>query len=448
MSPNESICITDVCTLVYTSAMTLNFTIRPHASSSQCTVYLGVSLGRNSQFRLRTDVKLTSPDQWNDNTRRVRALAGIPHEELNAHLEGFKTYIQVEILRLRSSNEAVTQKTLNAIANSHLYPERVAVDRIETPTDLKSAFDLYLTRLREGTNPMTSKASKTSTIQSIEGTLRHLHHLRMERTETTDIDLDWHGHFIAQSELGGKAGQPLSLNYIGKHVKNIKTVLRYAHQRGWHVHLAFKSREFRVPQEVGDDIYLRKEEILQILSVPTDALTPSEQLSRDLFIIGCYSGLRVSDLKRLSYENLIEEDDTLMFELHSKKTDTALTIPVHRRIKPILQRHGGAPPPPQSDVIINRNIKRIGRLAGLTQPERKSRTIGGRRHSTTRPKFEMISCHTSRRSFATNAYLKGIEAIDIMAIIGHTKESTFLRYIKVTPRERAKRIAKHAFFQD
>ena len=95
---------------------------------------------------------------------------------------------------------------------------------------------MYLTRLREGTNPMTSKSSSPSTIESIKGTLRHIEYLRLDSTKTSEVDLDWHGHFIAQSECGGRAGRPLSLNYIGKHIKNVKTVLRYAHQREWHVH--------------------------------------------------------------------------------------------------------------------------------------------------------------------------------------------------------------------
>lgn len=185
-----------------------------------------------------------------------------------------------------------------------------------------------------------------------------------------------------------------------------------------------------------------------LLEVPSEALSPSEQLSRDLFIIGCFSGLRVSDYKRLSEEDLIEEDNTLMFELRSNKTDTLLTIPIHPIIQEVLSQHQGAPPPLQSEILINRNMKRIGQLAGLDYIERTSRTIGGRRQFNTQPKYQLITTHTARRSFATNAYLTGMDTLDIMSITGHTKESTFLRYIKVTPRERAKRIAKQAFFQD
>ena len=103
-------------------------------------------------------------------------------------------------------------------------------------------------------------------------------------------------------------------------------------------------------------------------------------------------------------------------------------------------------PPLQSEVLINRNMKRIGSLAGLDRLERKAHHW---RSSTIQYSTQTRVDHQSHSQalFATNAYLLGMDAIDIMAITGHTKESTFLRYIKVTPRERAKRIAKQAFFQ-
>ena len=266
--------------------MTLNFYLRRHSSSSQCTVNLRVSIGRGCQFRLQTDVKLQSHSQWNESTKRIRALASIPHEELNAHLETYRNHIQREIIRLKTAGEAVTQDTLNKISANYLFPERARKEK-DRPQDLGGAFALYLTRLREGTNPMTSKSSRPSTIQSIEGTLKHLEYLRLHSTKTPDVDLDWHGHFIAQSECGGRAGRPLSLNYIGKHIKNVKTALRYAQQRGWTVHNDCQSREFRVPQECNEDIYLNRKEIDMLLAVPSEALTCSEQLSRDLFTIGC-----------------------------------------------------------------------------------------------------------------------------------------------------------------
>ena len=85
-------------------------------------------------------------------------------------------------------------------------------------------------------------------------------------------------------------------------------------------------------------------------------------------------------------------------------------------------------------------------MAGLDAPKEMERTEGGTRRTTSRPKNELIQTHTARRSFCTNAYLNGLDTLDIMAISGHQTEKNFLRYIKVTREQRAKRIASHAFF--
>lgn len=50
--------------------------------------------------------------------------------------------------------------------------------------------------------------------------------------------------------------------------------------------------------------------------------------------------------------------------------------------------------------------------------------------------------HTARRTFATLMYLKGIPAISIMAITGHTTEENFMKYIKLDKSEHAKIVAQ------
>ena len=62
------------------------------------------------------------------------------------------------------------------------------------------------------------------------------------------------------------------------------------------------------------------------------------------------------------------------------------------------------------------------------------------------PKYALVSSHTARRSFATNAYKAGIPSIAIMKITGHKRESTFMRYIRVSERENAEMLKDAAFF--
>jgi integrase len=52
-------------------------------------------------------------------------------------------------------------------------------------------------------------------------------------------------------------------------------------------------------------------------------------------------------------------------------------------------------------------------------------------------KWEKISTHTARRSFATNMYNMNVPSLTIMAITGHTTEKSFLRYIKINQEQHA-----------
>ena len=60
--------------------------------------------------------------------------------------------------------------------------------------------------------------------------------------------------------------------------------------------------------------------------------------------------------------------------------------------------------------------------------------------TTTKKKYELITTHTARRSFATNLYNKGLNTITIRAITGHKDDKAFLRYIKVTPKDQARKL--------
>ena len=82
------------------------------------------------------------------------------------------------------------------------------------------------------------------------------------------------------------------------------------------------------------------------------------------------------------------------------------------------------------------------RIIGIDETIKIKHTIGGVLKEEDFKKYELISSHTGRRSFASNAYLAGIPSITIMKITGHKTESAFLKYIKITPEEHARKMAE------
>lgn len=89
-----------------------------------------------------------------------------------------------------------------------------------------------------------------------------------------------------------------------------------------------------------------------------------------------------------------------------------------------------------SDVIINREIKEVCKLAEINQivQARKSQTVTIKGKETRRtismeyPKYEVITNHSLRRSFATN-YYKIIDTSLIRQITGHTSDAQLMEYI-------------------
>jgi integrase len=167
---------------------------------------------------------------------------------------------------------------------------------------------------------------------------------------------------------------------------------------------------------------------------------------RDLFLIGAYTGLRYSDFISLTPNNLIQLEGEEVFEVHTVKTNDQLYIPTHPIVLDILKHHGG-PPKPLSNQKLNKYLKELCRMIGLNETVTKRTYKGGVRREEHYKKWELVSSHTARRSFATNAYKEKMDAIAIMKITGHKQYDTFMKYIKVDKKENAVRMAGHPYFK-
>ena len=154
---------------------------------------------------------------------------------------------------------------------------------------------------------------------------------------------------------------------------------------------------------------------------------------RDLFIVGAYTGLRFSDLTNIRPENIRNG----MISIEQHKTDGKVVIPCHKIVTSILNKYNGTLPRSVLNQKMNDYIKEVCQLVGLDELVTKSITKGGKRIINSHKKYEIISTHTARRSFATNAYKKGVPTITIMKITGHCTEKAFLKYIKLSKEEHA-----------
>lgn len=247
-----------------------------------------------------------------------------------------------------------------------------------------------------------------------------------------------------------------SENYFSSIIKIAKALARKAMREGVQVSGAFTDGSLSAPQKETDSIYLTEEELQRIarLGITEEAIKKAMPDSvdghlprrvsaygkaRDMFIIGAYTGLRYSDVEALKPENIHGG----MITISTKKTSTRTVIPMHPIVSEILERYDFEPLPEQK---LNKYMKIISKMAGINEKIVIVKKKVGGETKVIREKWELVSSHTARRSFATNAYKAGVPTLAIMKITGHRKESTFMKYIKVTEDENAEILQNHPFF--
>jgi integrase len=192
---------------------------------------------------------------------------------------------------------------------------------------------------------------------------------------------------------------------------------------------------FKTMEEPADAIYLNTEEIETIWRLDLSYDHHLEQ-HRDLFVLGCYTGLRFSDF------SVINKEDVRNGMLHKKqeKSNHWVIIPLRATAKYILDEKFKNGIPQVSNAEFNGTIKQIGELAGLNSTIKFSHKQGNRKIITSKPKHNWITSHTCRRSFCTIEFLAGTPVELIMKISGHKSLKDFYKYIKISPEEAAGKI--------
>jgi len=166
--------------------------------------------------------------------------------------------------------------------------------------------------------------------------------------------------------------------------------------------------------------------------------------ARDWFIIGCYIGQRVSDLLKLTAENIVTIGQQEFIELTQSKTKKKIVIPIHPIVKDILNKRNGEFPRNISDQKFNKYIKEVAKISGITEVI-KGNLINAETNRKEKGQFEkwqLITSHTCRRSFATN-YYGDIPTPLLISITGHSTETQFLEYIGKTSTEQAIQLAEY-----
>ena len=244
-----------------------------------------------------------------------------------------------------------------------------------------------------------------------------------------------------------------ALNTISKDLRTIKTVCNHAKQNG--INTSHQLDSIKTPQHKTEKTYLSFEDLTKIENIDAKRLNDNLQNAKDWLIISCYTGQRISDFMRFDKSMIRYEKNNKgilhpFLEFTQIKTNKRMTIALHPKVIEILNKRNGNFPKIISDPKYNLYIKQVCRIAEINQTIKGSilkdidnnKAKQYRKESGIFPKWQLVTSHIGRRSFASNFY-GTIPTTYLINVTGHSTESMFLNYIGKSNKDLALEITKY-----
>lgn len=411
--------------------MNLKFLI-VKGKAKACSIH--VRFWDSKRFDQKTKTGYTVfPDDWSDSKERLKIKAASTQKDfINNKLNHLEQFIFDQYNLDSNSQKYISSTWLKDTVAS--FSGNVSVDeshRIYFLAWVEKFVEAAPQRLFKGRSLTENSIKKYVTAFN---KLKAFEKYKNHRYRFEEIDLQFHRDFVFYCSTVEK----LNENTIGTQINRIKTFCRQIELEGLPISSQYKHRDFASLENETKDVYLNESEINLIFN---HDFSHSESFdnARDLFIIGLRTGLRVSDFLRITNGNIFGE----IINITTTKTRQRLFIPIHPQVRAVLNKRNGKLPYNISDQKFNLKIKQICQQIGLTEKVAGAKidSLSKRKLSGIYPKFELVTSHICRRSFATNLYLQNIDPAIIMKATGHKTEAHFLHYIKATDDEHVAKIA-------
>lgn len=403
-------------------------------------IYVRLYSGRKVDLLCKADI-LVRPDTWSNKLQQARRVAerddNMKYQSGDNLMAGRQKFIQqISALRKTIENELSNARQAD-LTNEWL---RMAIDKHWNPDKYQVSLFSYIESFNKGAdkrmNIKTGRPVSYKVQREYEVTFDYLKkysaHIK-QKIDFKDIDLKFYEGFTQFLQE-----QKLASNTVGRKIQTLKTFLNSAKEAGLNDYEGYRSKKFVTITELADTIYLTEAELTKIYEVDL-AGKPGLDRVRDLFLVGCWTGCRFSDIAQIIPENISEG----RIHLRQYKTGTKVVIPLHPVVTAILNKYGGILPEAISNQKFNDALKDIAKMAKLTEIAHKVITKGGVKVSTALQKWQRVTSHSARRSFATNLFKTGFPSRSIMEITGHKTEEAFLKYIKCSSEEHADLLQTH-----
>lgn len=390
------------------------------SKNNPATIYVRFRSGREVDAKARTKFHIKT-EEWN----KAKGLPILKSESAKK--------IQIELLHLnqiilQAYNELspgvnIDSNWLNRIIN-------IKEEIIELPNTLADYIDYY-SRVKENDIQLSS-LKKIKVNQNL---LKRFEKESKKKISISEVNENFQLKFEEYCYSNG-----YSTNTIARCLKFIKGVCNHARRNGIKTHLQLENLKKRNEEVLK--ISLTNDEIKQINATKFE-LDYLEN-AKDWLVISCETGQRVSDFLNFKKEQIRLIENIPILEFVQVKTKKKMAIALNSRVMEILNKRKGDFPRKISDQKYNLYIKEVCKLAGINDRVKGSKKDpeSNRKKTDFYEKWELVSSHIGRRSFATN-YFNKIPTSILMYATGHSTERQFYEYVGKKETEVAIQLSKY-----
>ncbi|MDV3560671.1 integrase [Elizabethkingia anophelis] len=425
----------------------IKYYVRGESDEGKIPIHIRVTNGRAFDLKARTKETCLLSD-WDSET-------GLMKEKYYSEVKGRmveRRDAQTRVAILNSKNINARLRDLESrIEDSFKENEGISfntqwlkdiisppvVEENNIPDDFIAYCDIFIEQKKHSISR--SYIIKINTIKSI--IAEFLKHYKRRVLKLCDINMQFGVDFESFSlEVMG-----YSKNYIERNLKFIKTIAYHAEMNGIELNPQIKNIKSRGEKTVFQ--VLSFDELDQLEN--TDIDEGSLQDARDWLLISCYTGQRVSDFMRFSTDMITSSinkngDEMYFLNFVQQKTKNTIHLPIHPKVLDVLKRRKGNFPKGMSEQHYNELIKRVCKDAGIDELCYGGVNNNGRKVFKEYPKYELVTSHIGRRSFASNHYGR-IPTPLLMTATGHGTEQMFLKYIGKIDNQKSNALADYFY---
>lgn len=449
---------------------TLKFRLSSKAdkATGQCEVLVRFFHGHLDQYA-KTSI-FVKPNTWNPKTQRViiprvRIMTDevkrtqMELGEINSKLDDVEKLIKDSFIQAGAGKVQLPGSWLVDLLNEYNFPDQGEDDK-GVLSNLKKYIDIrnearpadgHQTRTHEGHYEVLMRAFHRFlivrgynigiTLDDVTGdTLRDFVHYFQEEHTFIKVGTDKDGKrtieytnprfkMAIQAVPESRLPSPRGMNTVSVILQRFRTFYHWAIDQGKTANNPF--RHYEVPQALyGTPYYITLDERRHLFNLDLST-NPRLAVQRDIFVFQCLIGCRVSDLRNLTKDSVI--NGAVEYIPRKTKTGNPVTVrvPLNDTAIQILERYKDFPGvkllPCISDQKYNDAIKELFTVAGLTRMVTVLNPTT--REEEKRPLNEVASSHLARRTFIGNLYKKVKDPNLIGKLSGHVEGSTaFARY--------------------